>query len=263
MHPFMAAELPAFQLSTALQSGLLPLVVAAVQPEEVLQAYATLYLQEEVQLEGWARNVGSFARFLEMVSFSHAAVLNISNVARECQIERKTVAAYMEVLEDLLLAFRLPIFTRRARRQTSVHPKFYLLMPGSIARYARAGLSIALKRSTAVRSKDSSLSTSEPGSPMHNGIVRCISGARVRVLRSISLSMVREASGPSRSRTRPGCAPRICTRYKALSAITPECEPILLYRGTERLRIDGIWCVPGEEFLRQMHPAQGLTDWLH
>ena len=38
----------------------------------------------------------------------------------------------------------------------------------------------------------------------------------------------------------------------------PECEPILLYRGTERLRIDGIWCVPGEEFLRQMHPAQGL-----
>ena len=90
MHPFMAAELPAFQLRTALQSGLLPLVVASVQPEEVLQAYATLYLQEEVQLEGWARNVGSFARFLEMVSFSHAAVLNISNVARECQIERKT-----------------------------------------------------------------------------------------------------------------------------------------------------------------------------
>jgi uncharacterized protein len=44
------------------------------------------------------RNVGSFARFLEMVSFSHAAVLNISNVARECQIERKTVAAYIEVL---------------------------------------------------------------------------------------------------------------------------------------------------------------------
>ena len=54
-----------------------------------------------------------------MVSFSHAAVLNISNVARECQIERKTVAAYIEVLEDLLLSFRLPIFTRRARRQPS------------------------------------------------------------------------------------------------------------------------------------------------
>jgi len=37
MHPFMAAELPSFHLSTALQSGLLPLVVAAAQPEEVWQ----------------------------------------------------------------------------------------------------------------------------------------------------------------------------------------------------------------------------------
>jgi predicted AAA+ superfamily ATPase len=130
LHPFMAAEWPSFQLSTAFQTGLLPLVVASAQPEEVLKAYATLYLQEEVQLDGWARNVGSFARFLEMVSFSHAAVLNISNVARECQIERKTVAAYIEVLEDLLLSFRLPIFTRRARRQTSAHPKFYLFDAG-------------------------------------------------------------------------------------------------------------------------------------
>ena len=130
LHPFMAAEWPGFQLSTALQTGLLPLVVASAQPEEVLKAYATLYLQEEVQIEGWARNVGSFARFLEMVSFSHAAVLNISNVARECQIERKMVTAYIEVLEDLLLSFRLPIFTRRARRQASAHTKFYLFDAG-------------------------------------------------------------------------------------------------------------------------------------
>ena len=135
-------------------------------------------------------------------------------------------------------------------------------MPGSIARYARAGLWTALKRSTAVPSKDSSRSTSGPGSPMHNGIVRCISGARARVLRSISSSMVREASGPSRSRTRPVRSQDLHALQSFVSDY-PECEPILLYRGTERLRIDGIWCVPGEEFLRQMHPAQGLTDWLH
>ena len=42
----------------------------------------------------------------------------------------------------------------------------------------------------------------------------------------------------------------------------PECEPVLVYRGIERLRIDDIWCVPGEEFLRQIHPARGLTDWV-
>ena len=42
----------------------------------------------------------------------------------------------------------------------------------------------------------------------------------------------------------------------------PECEAALLYRGTERLRIDGIWCLPGEEFLRQLRPSAGLFDQL-
>lgn len=130
LHPFMAAELPDFKLESALKGGLLPLLVASRQQEEVLSAYAALYLQEEVQLEGWARNVGNFARFLEMISFSHAALLNVSNVARECQIERKTVAGYVEVLEDLRLSFRLPVLTKRGKRATASHPKFYFFDTG-------------------------------------------------------------------------------------------------------------------------------------
>jgi predicted AAA+ superfamily ATPase len=74
---------------------LLPLVVAASDPEDTLRGYAALYLEQEVQLEGWTRNIGNFARFLESVSLSHGAVLNVSNVARECQIERKTTAGYV------------------------------------------------------------------------------------------------------------------------------------------------------------------------
>jgi hypothetical protein len=63
--------------------------------------------------------------------------------------------------------------------------------------------------------------TSEPESPTHDGIVRYISGIRVRALRSISSSMVSWASGRLRSRTRPGCALRICMRYKALLGACP------------------------------------------
>src|SRR5437867_11099549 len=112
LHPFMAAELDRFEFSDALTRGLLPLVVASDRPDDVLRAYASLYLDEEVRLEGWARNVGAFARFLEAISFSHASVLNVANVARECQVERKTIAAYVEVLEDLLLSFRVPGYRR-------------------------------------------------------------------------------------------------------------------------------------------------------
>jgi predicted AAA+ superfamily ATPase len=262
LHPFMAAEWPSFQLSTALQTGLLPLVVTSTQPEEVLKAYATLYLQEEVQLEGWARNVGSFARFLEMVSFSHTAVLNISNVARECQIERKTVAAYIEVLEDLLLSFRLPIFTRRARRQTSAHPKFYLfdagvyrsLRPrgpldraeeidggafeGLVAQYLRAWIAYARQ--------DCALY-----------FWRTRAGVEVDfVVYGAGGFWAFEVKNTARVRSQDLHA------LQSFVSDYPECQPVLLYRGTERLRIDGIWCIPGEEFLRQLHPARGLIGWL-
>jgi predicted AAA+ superfamily ATPase len=96
MHPFMAAELGArFNFDEALRYGMLPVVVASENPDEVLRSYAALYLREEVQMEGLVRNIGNFSRFLESVSFSHGSVLNISNIARECSVERKTVEGYM------------------------------------------------------------------------------------------------------------------------------------------------------------------------
>ena len=42
----------------------------------------------------------------------------------------------------------------------------------------------------------------------------------------------------------------------------PEAETAVLYRGSEHLRIDGVWCLPVEEFLRQMMPDRRLLSWL-
>jgi len=263
LHPFMAAELPDFELESALKWGLLPLVVASRQQEEVLDAYSALYLQEEVQLEGWARNVGNFARFLEIISFSHAVVLNVSNVARECQIERKTVAGYVEVLEDLLLSFRLPVFAKRARRATASHPKFYLfdagvyrsLRPrgpldraeeidgcafeGLVAQHLRAWMAYS-------------------GRDCELYFWRTRSGVEVDfVVYGASGFWALEVSNTARVR------PRDLMGLKSFTTDYPECEPMLLYRGKERLLIDGIWCVPGNEFLRGLNPSGGLTEWLH
>lgn len=132
LHPFMAAELGShFDLARGLQLGMLPLVLDAADPQETLSSYVSLYLREEVQAEGLVRNIGSFARFLEAISFSHGSQLNTSSVARECQVGRKTADGFVEVLEDLLLGFRLRPFTKRARRCLARHAKFY---------YADAGI---------------------------------------------------------------------------------------------------------------------------
>lgn len=131
MLPFLAAELGSrFDLDAALAHGLLPLAWDAPDPAAALSAYAGLYAQQEVQNERMVRDIGAFHRFLEAISFSHAAALNVSEVARECAVGRKTVEGFVEILEDLLLAFRLPVFSRRARRRVTTHPKFFLADTG-------------------------------------------------------------------------------------------------------------------------------------
>ena len=74
--------------------------------------------------------MGDFARFLEAMSFSHASLINASNIARERQNASKTVDSYLQILEDLLLSFQLNIFKVRAKRALANHPKFYFFDSG-------------------------------------------------------------------------------------------------------------------------------------
>ncbi len=56
--------------------------------------------------------------------------MNVSEVARECKTERKVVENYFTILEDLPIATRLPVFTKKAKHKTVVHPKFYYFDAG-------------------------------------------------------------------------------------------------------------------------------------
>src|SRR4030042_6855777 len=126
MHPLTAAELGKdFDLARSLQFGHLPSAYTETDPVRYLESYVRTYLETEVMQEGLTRNLGAFARFLEAASFSQGAMLNISEVARECAVERKVVEDYFVILEDLLLASRVPVFARRAKRRMAGHPKFY------------------------------------------------------------------------------------------------------------------------------------------
>jgi uncharacterized protein len=131
MGPFMASELKGeFSLSKALKTGLIPLIWESTDPEQRLLDYLHLYLREEVQAEGLVRQIGDFSRFLEISSFSHASVWTTTDISRESSVKRATVDNYLQILEDLLLAFTLPVFTRRAKRKLIAHPKFYFFDAG-------------------------------------------------------------------------------------------------------------------------------------
>ena len=131
MYPLIAEELANdFNLERSLLYGHLPSVFGDNHEREYLSSYVSSYLREEVLQEGLTRNLGVFSRFLETASFSQGSVLNTAEIARETGTERKTVNNYFTILEDLLLAFRLPVFRKRAKRRLTVHRKFYLFDAG-------------------------------------------------------------------------------------------------------------------------------------
>jgi len=262
MHPFMAAELSEFSLQSALETGLVPLVVSSSNPEDVLKAYAGLYVEQEVRAEGLTRNVGAFSRFLEAISFSHASILNTSNVARECQIERKTVAAYIEALGDLLLSFHLPVFTVRARRETVSHAKFY---------FFDAGVYRSLRpRGPLDRAQEIEGAALEGLVAQHLRAWIAYSGVDARLFywrtrSGVEVDFIVYGSNEFWAvevKNSAKVKPSDLRSLKTFARDYPECTCIFLYRGCDRMRIDGIWCIPAGEFLKNLRPSVGMIDWL-
>lgn len=131
MHPLTALELgEQFNLTHALAYGHLPATLSEPDPKSYLSAYVNTYLREEVMQEGLTRNLSAFSRFLEAASFSQGSVINMSAMAREVGVQQKLVTSYFDILDDLLLGFRLPVFNKRAKRRTIQHPKFYFFDVG-------------------------------------------------------------------------------------------------------------------------------------
>ena len=255
MHPFMAAELgEAFSLQRALAIGLVPLVWGAADSARTLRAYASLYLCEEVQAEALVRDVGAFARFLEAISFSHGSLLNLAEVARECQVGRKTVEGYLDILEDLLLSFRVPVFTRRAKRHMVAHDKFFYFDAGVYRSLRPAG---PLDRPEEIEGMALEGLVAQH---LRAWIAYRAAGAQLYYWRTKSGSEVDfVVYGPNifcaiEVKRSGSVGSKDLRALRAFREDYPEASACLLYLGKDRLAINGISCLPCEDFLRELHP---------
>jgi predicted AAA+ superfamily ATPase len=261
MHPFMAAELgAAFDLNQALILGLVPLVWNAADPVATLRAYASLYLREEVQAEALVRDIGAFARFLESISFSQGSLLNLAEVARDCQVGRKTVEGYLGILEDLLLSFRVPVFSKRAKRLLVTHDKFYFFDAG-VYRSLRPTGPLDRPEEIAGMALESLVAQH-----LRAWIDYRASGAQLYYWRTKSGSEVdfvvygADVFCAIEVKQAARVSSKDLRALKAFREDYPEATAYLLYMGKERLAIDGIACVPCEEFLLGLHPDR--AEWV-
>ena len=259
MYPFIASELGnKFRLEPALITGMIPLVVSAPDPAQVLRSYAALYVREEVQMEGLVRNISAFSRFLEAISFSHGSLLNVSNVARECEVERKTVEGYISILEDLLLCSKIPVFSKRAKRSVISHNKFYFFDAGVYRSLRPAG---PLDRPEEIEGAAleglvyQHLASWNSYSGEENRIYywRTNSGVEVDfVLYGPKLFTAIEVKNTAKVRSQD------IKSLKSFKEDYPEAHAIMLYRGKEKLKIDGVLCLPCGEFLAKLTPGEKI-----
>jgi predicted AAA+ superfamily ATPase len=255
LYPFMAAEIKeAFELEDALAYGLLPLRFSTENPLETLEAYIGLYLEEEIKMEGFVRQIQPFSRFLQSMSFSHGEILNVTNISRDCHVKRTTVDSWISILEDMFIAFQLEVFADKAKRDLSAQPKFYFfdtgiyqaLRPHSIKDVKRVIDGHALEGLVAQHLVAWKEYTTQKHS-MH--FWRTRSGVEVDFIIFGPLGFW--AIEVKHSDT---VHPADLNPLNAFVEDYPEAQPILLYRGKDTLLLKNCLCLPVESFLTQLMP---------
>jgi predicted AAA+ superfamily ATPase len=135
--PLTAAEMgDDFAVDEILRFGCLPAVRDAGDGDtariDLLEAYAENYLTQEIRQEALVKNLGSFARFLEVAALMNGQVTNVAGLARDAAVARPTVQGYFEILVDTLIGFWLPAWRPRAKVKEVAHAKFYFFDTGAV-----------------------------------------------------------------------------------------------------------------------------------
>lgn len=125
LYPLVSAEIPDFDINRAITYGMIPSHYLAKNPSRLLSGYIDVYLKEEIKEEALVRNLDSFHRFLEVAALTDGEIINNNNIAQECGVHATTVSSYFDILEDTLIGYRLPAYTKVMQRRLVQAPRFY------------------------------------------------------------------------------------------------------------------------------------------
>jgi predicted AAA+ superfamily ATPase len=130
LYPLTYPEIPKFDLPRFLRFGGLPPVVLGDEPDEELHAYVRTYLHEEIQAEGLVRRLPAFTRFLTTAASTNGQMLNFAKIGNDAGLPAATVREHYFLLEDTLVGFLLPAWTKSKKRKAIATAKFYLFDTG-------------------------------------------------------------------------------------------------------------------------------------
>lgn len=149
--PFLPVEnlnsVAGYSFDQALVFGTLPGIVTQPDDEEradLLKAYTSIYLEEEIRAEALSRKIGAFGRFLELAARESGGSPNLSALSRDAGVSVPTVKEFYSILEDTLVAERVEPFLRNARKRILAAPRYYFFDLGVRNALARLPLTAEL-----------------------------------------------------------------------------------------------------------------------
>ncbi len=130
MFPLTTQEHDEFSVERYCNLGGLPLINLSDDPWLDLREYVHLYLKEEIVAEAIVRKVDHFARFLDVVGICSGQEINYHAISSDAGVPPRTVANYIEVLIDTMLAFELTPFQKTRNRKAVTKSKIYIFDVG-------------------------------------------------------------------------------------------------------------------------------------
>src|SRR5438093_44585 len=118
LDPLTVLETGDVDWDRALRLGMLPGIYwGDDEAVGVLGTYGEVYLRDEIRAEAATRNLGGYARFLDTIALASGQWINYSKLSADAEVPKETVRRFVQLLDDTLLAHRLPPF--RPSRSTS------------------------------------------------------------------------------------------------------------------------------------------------
>ena len=170
--------------------------------------------------------------------------------------QHSAVGIRLDILEDLLIAIRIPCFTKRAKREMVQHPKFYYFDAG-VFRFLRStgpmdsaseidGLALE-----GLVAQHLQAWNDYQGAPNKLFYWRTRSGVEVDfIIYGENTFWAIEVKNGLQVHSQD------LRSLKAFCEDYPEAKPMLLYRGKDRLKIAGIDCIPVSDFLKTLKPIE-------
>jgi uncharacterized protein len=233
--------------------------------QQTLSTYVETYVKEEIMAEALVRNLDPFIQVLKVAGLFNAQVMNIENLARESGTKRTTVERYLQILEDTLLASRVPALQLGIRTKETSHPKFFLFDTG----FARTAAGLVMDKIDSVWQGFAFEALIFHEICAYNKLsMKDRKIFHYAISGSFDIDFLVQTQPKTLSKPQQLLAIEVksSTRFKSnwldgIKVLQNDCarsvqRAIVVYLGSDKLRVDNIDILPVKSFLQDLHDGK-------